>query len=226
VNRKELMARIKEHFRGRAIPTGGGLFASATGGNPLQDAVRSLDAYMKGNPAPEPGPALPKPQRSLADSSNPELSEEPAVEVRSSEDWGQEFDKFSADLDLVLTLMTGIGVTIAVLSIINTMLMSVTERIIEFGILKANGWSNRAVLKLVTLESAALGLAGGVCGSSLGWVATLLVNARWPDRIHLYASPQLLIFGVAFSTALGILGGMYPAMWASRMLPMDAIRRG
>jgi putative ABC transport system permease protein len=151
---------------------------------------------------------------------------ESSIEVRSSDDWAVEFKRFSADLDIFLIVLTSIGVTIAVLSIVNTMLMSVTERFIEFGILKANGWTNRNVLLLITFESALLGILGGLFGSGIGWIATLIVNANWHDRIHLYASPQLLIFGVVFSTVLGILGGLYPAIWASRMMPMDAIRRG
>jgi putative ABC transport system permease protein len=148
------------------------------------------------------------------------------VEVRDSDDWAGEFERFSADLDLFLLLMTGIGVTIAFVGIVNTMLMSVTERIIEFGILKANGWSNGEVLRLIAMESALLGFAGGIVGSAVGWVATLLINARWPTRIHLYASPKLLVFSLVFSVVLGVLGGLYPAWRASRMLPMEAIRRG
>jgi putative ABC transport system permease protein len=106
------------------------------------------------------------------------------------------------------------------------MLMSVTERFIEFGILKANGWSNEHVLLLIAFESAFLGVAGGIVGSILGWIATLAINAHWPTRIHLYAGPRLLIGSIAFSTILGVLGGLYPAIRASRMMPMDAIRRG
>lgn len=148
------------------------------------------------------------------------------IEVRSADEWAEEFKRFSADLEIFLLIMTSIGVTIAVLGIINTMLMSVTERFIEFGILKANGWSSGDVLRLITFESALLGVAGGVLGAALGWCATLVINAQWPTRIHLYASPQLLVFGLFFSTVVGILSGLYPALWASRMLPMDAIRRG
>lgn len=151
---------------------------------------------------------------------------ESGIEVRGSEDWAKEFSKFSADLDIFLLVLTSIGVTIAVLSIVNTMLMSVTERFIEFGILKANGWTNTNVLLLIGFESALLGLSGGIFGSTIGWIATQIVNANWSDRIHLHASPKLLFFGVVFSTILGILGGLYPAIWASRMMPMDAIRRG
>ncbi len=148
------------------------------------------------------------------------------IEVRSASDWAERFDEFAGDLDIMLGVLTAIGVTIAVLSIVNTMLMSVTERIIEFGILKANGWSKYDVLKLITVESALLGFAGGILGSSCGRLAAEVVNWTWPTRAHLYASPGLLVFGVVFATLLGVAGGLYPAFWAMRMMPMDAIRRG
>lgn len=148
------------------------------------------------------------------------------IEVRSPDEWAGEFKRFTADLDLFLLLMTGIGLTIAFVGIVNTMLMSVTERFIEFGILKANGWSNGEVLRLITCESAILGFAGGTIGALVGWLATLAINAHWATRIHLYASPKLLLFSLGFSTFLGIAGGLYPAFRASRMMPMDAIRRG
>jgi putative ABC transport system permease protein len=122
--------------------------------------------------------------------------------------------------------MTAVGVVIAVISIINTMLMSVSERTIEFGILRANGWSRRDLLKLITAESSLIGIAGGILGAFFGWVATLVLNQIWPDRLHLYATPGLLAFSVAFATVLGLIGGLYPAWLAGRMVPMDAIRRG
>lgn len=161
-----------------------------------------------------------------ANSDNPPLRKSPPLEVRSAEEWGEKIDEFSADLDLFLILITAIGVVIAVLSIVNTMLMSVSERIVEFGILKANGWSRFDVLRLITFESGIIGVAGGVFGSVLGWAVTLIANAQWPTRLNLFASPQLLLFAVLFSTTLGVLGGLYPAIWAMRMTPMDAIRRG
>ena len=148
------------------------------------------------------------------------------IEVRSPDDWADEFDSFMADLDLFLTLMTGIGVAIAVLSIVNTMLMSVTERRIEFGILRANGWSRGHVLRLVTFESALLGIAGGLIGATLGWIATHVVNWAFPERIHLHAGPGLLLISIAFSALIGAVGGAYPAWLAARLSPMEAIRRG
>ncbi|MFQ5734989.1 MAG: ABC transporter permease [Planctomycetaceae bacterium] len=149
-----------------------------------------------------------------------------SVEVRTADDWADRLQEFSADLDIFLGIMTGIGMTIAVLSIINTMLMSVTERIIEFGILKANGWSRRDVLKLITLESGVIGILGGILGACVGWIATQALNGYWPDRVMLYAGPELLAFSALFALVLGVIGGLYPAIWAMRMMPMDAIRRG
>jgi len=221
-DRQELGKRLTEQFKGREVP----------GGSPLEllkglSALSSLPGMLgQGNPV---GATTSKTsaakKKSLAKRKS-KMKSDSSIEVRSSDDWAQEFKRFSADLDIFLIVLTSIGVTIAVLSIVNTMLMSVTERFIEFGILKANGWTNRDVLLLITFESALLGILGGLLGSGLGWIGTTIVNANWHDRIHLYASPQLLIFGVVFSTVLGILGGLYPAIWASRMMPMDAIRRG
>jgi len=150
----------------------------------------------------------------------------PPIDVLNPDDWTARFNDVRGDLDILLGILTGIGLTIAVLSIMNTMLMSVSERVIEFGVLKANGWSKGSVLKLIGLESILLGLTGGILGSVFGWLGTRSVNALWPDRVHLYASPGLLLFGVVLSALLGILGGLYPAHWATRMSPMEAIRRG
>jgi putative ABC transport system permease protein len=161
-----------------------------------------------------------------AATSDTETKADSAVEVRDSNDWAREFKTLSEDLDLILGLLTAIGITIAFMSIVNTMLMSVTERFIEFGILKANGWSDGNVLSLIGTESGILGVGGGVLGSLFGWIATHAINAYWPTRIYLHAGPRLLLFSIGFSTLLGIVGGLYPALRASRMAPMDAIRQG
>src|SRR5262249_44172633 len=136
--------------------------------------------------------------------SNPpaEPTAEDAIEVRSAQDWGEKIAEFSSDLDIFLYLMTGIGVVIALLSILNTMLMSVAERLIEFGVLKANGWSAWDVMRLVTWESALLGLSGGILGCAAGWIAVQVVNSLFPTKLHLFASPGLLLFSLGFSTTL------------------------
>ena len=143
-----------------------------------------------------------------------------------AEDWSERFEEFSGDLNLFLSMITAIGLAIAVLSIVNTMMMSVTERTTEFGILRANGWSRGHIIQLMAWESGLLGICGGTVGVGIGLIAIRIVNWKWADRLQLYAGPELILFGILFSAALGIFGGLYPAWVAARMSPMDSIRRG
>jgi putative ABC transport system permease protein len=246
---EQIAQRIEDAFRGRRRevwqPGELGTAAGRSPRNAISEFFKALDRSLKSATLSQ-GAAQPDDEQTLASAAvdgsatltetsdvaaapaaaKQPTSAEPALEVRSALEWGEKFDDFSADLNLFLTIMTSIGVIIAVLSIVNTMLMSVTERIIEFGILKANGWSRRDVVRLITCESAILGIGGGLLGCGIGWGATHVVNWYWPDRIYLYASPMLLGFSILFSIVLGIVGGLYPAFWAMRMMPMDAIRRG
>jgi putative ABC transport system permease protein len=141
-------------------------------------------------------------------------------------EFGQRLASFSSELDIFLWLMNLIGVVIALLSILNTMLMSVSERLIEFGVLRANGWTGRDVLKLIVAESAVLGFCGGAIGCVLGVLGTYAVNWYFASKIYLYASPPLLLVSLLFAIVLGMIGGAYPAVMAIRMSPIDAIRRG
>ena len=207
-----LVKQIRELFKGREIQSTGNIAGAIATGHPLIDLLLAIQKWLAGG------------TRASTDMAT-DADAEP-IEVRTANDWAERFDEFSTDLNLFLGVMTGIGVVIAVLSIINTMLMSVTERIIEFGILKANGWGRRDGGMLITCESAVLGVAGGVIGCLLGWIGTDIINSTWPARLQLYASPSLLAFSLIFSTTLGIGGGLYPATWAMRLSPMEAIRRG
>ncbi len=106
------------------------------------------------------------------------------------------------------------------------MLMSTSERFLEFGVLRTNGWSQSNILGLVTLESAYLGLLAGLVGSVLTWLGTILANPFIGGGIHLGITPALFILGIALSVVMGTVGGLYPAWRAARLLPMDAIRLG
>jgi putative ABC transport system permease protein len=207
----ELIAAVQAKFRGRNVGHSKGLDA-LTSGSPV-DLLNAAANLLQGSAPAEPAP-------------DPAAPPEEALEIRSASDWGEKVKELSSDLDIFLYLMTGIGVVIALLSILNTMLMSVAERMIEFGVLKANGWSAWDILRLITWESALLGIFGGACGCLLGWAVVQFANWMLPTKLHLYASPGLLLFSLGFSTFLGVIGGLYPAWWAVRMSPMEAIRRG
>ena len=225
VSKSQLTENICKHFRGRRADD---WRANALVAFPEAGAINMLNAAAKllqGNGAASKD-APEETRQSSAKTEAEKTTDEEAIEVRSAQDWGDKIAEFSSDLDIFLYLMTGIGVVIALLSILNTMLMSVAERLIEFGVLKANGWSAWDVMKLITWESALLGLSGGVLGCLAGWVAVQVLNAIFPTKLHLFASPGLLLFSLVFSTVLGMIGGLYPAIWALKMSPMEAIRRG
>ena len=203
----DLAATVRQRFQGRTaqLPTA----------STAVDALTNLAMALSGGGLPSPSPG----GEAVAPT-------EAGLDVRSAQELGKEIRNFSADLDLFLVLMNSIGVVIALLSILNTMLMSVTERLTEFGVLRANGWSSWNVMHLVLSESAILGVCGGILGCLLGYAGTLVMNAQFPDKLNLYASPAVLLISLAFSTCLGTLGGLYPAWWSIRRSPMEAIRRG
>ena len=225
----ELIEQIESLFEGRepvaADPMATLLLMSGQTSNPVNRLFTFLDGQLKSTP-PNLEPNLPNQTTEDVPAVTRNSQNPLPIEIRRASDWADRFDEFTGDLDIFLTIMTGIGVTIAILSIINTMLMSVTERIIEFGILQANGWTKGDIVRLITFESALLGIGGGVLGITLGWTGTQVINWNWPEHVHLFASPTLLAFSLCFSIVLGMMGGLYPAIWATRMSPMEAIRRG
>jgi putative ABC transport system permease protein len=126
-------------------------------------------------------------------------------------------------LDLFLLLAVALAVLVGGVGIANTMLMSTSERFVEFGVMRTNGWSRRNVLTLVTTESAFLGVLSGLLGAGLATVAVLTVN-RFLEGFSLDLSPRLVAESLVATLAIATLSGLYPAWKASRMTPMDAIR--
>lgn len=231
---KALIKNIEDLFRGRSVAHWqSSLFSTRPGANPFQELATAIDLWLKSGkatPAAGSSPASGSTGGAVASagggSTKGSASSGPSsVELRSADDWAERFNEFSGDLNLFLAIMTTIGLVIAGLSIVNTMLMSVSERTIEFGVLRANGWSRGDILKLITLESGLLGGIGGLLGSLSGFAVTHILNGIWPERLHLYAGPELVLLGLAVSIGLGMLGGLYPAWYAARMSPMAAIRR-
>lgn len=146
------------------------------------------------------------------------------VEARSSTEWTAEFARLSVHLNLFLTITTALALVVGSVGIVNTMLMSVVERRVEFGILRANGWTRQNLLRLVTLESAYLGLLSGMIGTVTGWAAATLLDRMLP--ITLSTPPSLLAGAILLAVVLGVASGLYPAFRAARMEPMQAIRFG
>ena len=122
---------------------------------------------------------------------------------------------------------TLIASLVSALVVFNTMLMSISERTREIGILMALGWSRRSILKLVCGESALLAGAGGVAGILLGTAMAGFISGMdlVRGKIEPIVSLPFLVLVLLFFTALGVLGGIYPARKAARLSPAQALRQ-
>jgi putative ABC transport system permease protein len=150
----------------------------------------------------------------------------PGFDARSMNEAQANFSALMGQVDSFLLMTVSLALAVGIVGIVNTMLMSTTERFVEFGVLRTNGWSQMNVLTLVTLESAYLGLLSGLVGCGLAYVGTAVINQFLSGGIHLGMTPALLGMGIALSVIMGTLGGIYPAWRAASLIPMEAIRLG
>jgi putative ABC transport system permease protein len=124
-------------------------------------------------------------------------------------------------------ITSAIALAIGLFGVMNTMVMAVSERTREIGILRAVGWRPKSVLRLVLFEAVVLSLVGAAVGI-VGSVLLLKVLTRMPVVAGLIDSninPVLYVYGVVIAFAVGLLGGILPARRASRMLPTAALRQ-
>jgi len=150
----------------------------------------------------------------------------PGSDARSMSEAAANFGSLMGQVDSFLLMTVSLALVVGIVGIINTMLMSTTERFVEFGVLRTNGWSQTNILTLVTLESAFLGLLAGLIGCAAGVVGVVVANQFLSGGIQLGMTPSLLGLGVGLSIVMGTLGGLYPAWRAARLIPMEAIRLG
>lgn len=128
----------------------------------------------------------------------------------------------------VFTFMTTAAAMLALiiggLSVVNTMLMSVSERVREIGLKKAVGARTRHILTEFVTEAALIGLIGGVVGYLLGLALTTLLNGSDPSGGLFLVTPGLTALAIGFAVALGAVAGLLPAIRAARMDPVRALR--
>jgi putative ABC transport system permease protein len=118
-----------------------------------------------------------------------------------------------------------LAIVVGVLGVMNTMLMTVFERTHEIGILLAVGWKRRRIVYMVMLESALLGLLGGVLGVALG-AAGLRILETTPfirGLLEPDLSLRLMIISVAIAIFVGVVSGVYPGWRSSRLSPSIAL---
>lgn len=145
-------------------------------------------------------------------------------------------DEVQREIKIIQILLGGIGaiaLVVAVIGIGNTMTTSVYDRINEIGILKVLGCDPDELMGLFLLESGILGGIGGIIGLICSYgISAFGINRlgvkllEMPKNTQLAVIPGWLAFAsVVLAVVLGVAAGYLPAKWASKMKPIDAVRR-
>jgi putative ABC transport system permease protein len=123
---------------------------------------------------------------------------------------------------MLLAAIASVSLLVGGIGIMNIMLVSVTERTREIGLRMAVGARSRDILAQFLVEAVTLAVAGGVVGIAAGLVSaqTIASLANWTTDVPL----ESIALAFAFSAAVGIFFGFYPARKASRLDPIEALR--
>lgn len=132
------------------------------------------------------------------------------------------YQQVTGGIVALMTLISSIALLVGGIGVMNIMLVAVTERTREIGVRKALGAPRRAILTQFLIEAVLLTAMGGLLGILLGAGISGLVRLVSP--LPTYVSPWSVILGLLFSAVVGVFFGLYPAMRASRLDPVDSLR--
>ncbi|MGN6316484.1 ABC transporter permease [Trinickia sp.] len=142
--------------------------------------------------------------------------------VRNLSQIAQTAEGSSRVMAILLAAIASISLLVGGIGIMNILLVSVTERTREIGLRMAIGARRLHVLLQFLVEAVFLSVTGGIGGIAFGIAVSELITliARWPTVL----SPAAIVGGFAFSAAVGVFFGYYPAKKASRLDPIEALR--
>jgi len=142
--------------------------------------------------------------------------------VRNLSDMAAAQQEGAETMTLLLAGIALVSLVVGGIGIMNIMLVSVTERTREIGLRMAIGAKPRDILTQFLVEAIALSLIGGALGVAFGWGAAMLLVQRfgWPMLLQ----PEMVTLSLGFSAFVGVGFGLWPALKASRLDPIQALR--
>jgi len=141
---------------------------------------------------------------------------------------GKLTSQFDGQLDIMedfTALVVAIALSIGVLGVLNTMMMSVSERTREIGMLRALGWSRPLIARYIVLEGLMISVLGGAFGLLLGYLGTQLLTNVWQGgAIEAAYHPATFAKGMLVAVFVGVTAALYPAVRAANLRPVEALR--
>ena len=145
-------------------------------------------------------------------------------EFITAEKTKKQFESITTSVTLVASGVVGISLLVGGIGIMNIMLVSVTERTKEIGIAKALGASPQFILFQFLVEALLLSLLGGVIGLLLGYGLASMVSMFMPSSSGVMVPLWAIGLSFGFTTAIGVVFGLAPAVKAAKLNPVDALR--
>jgi putative ABC transport system permease protein len=133
------------------------------------------------------------------------------------------YRQMTAGIFAVLLGVVSLSLVVGGIVIMNIMLMVVTERTREIGLRKSLGARRRDIVWQILTESITLSTFGGLCGTALGFFAAWVVSQLTP--LPAIVEPWSVALGIAMTALVGLFFGLYPAMRAAALDPIEALRR-
>ena len=134
----------------------------------------------------------------------------------------KEVDVIIANWTIVLASIAGSSLLVGGIGIFSLMQIAISERLFEIGLRKATGATDGAIFLQFLIESVSLSVVGGTMGVILGSGITVLAGQAFEDGLSI--SPLGLGLSAAFAIIIGLSAGIFPALRASRLTPVEAIR--
>jgi len=151
--------------------------------------------------------------------------------ISSSKSMQETMSDVTQTMSLFLTAIAAVSLLVGAVSIANTMFTSVLEKTKEIGIMKSIGAKNSDIMMIFLLNSAIVGLVGGLLGICLGTgISSLLpllgmrMMGMGREGMTTVVTPMLLIYALLISIGIGMVAGVIPAYRASKLKPVDALR--
>lgn len=154
---------------------------------------------------------------------NDQANQKGSFYVSNQDAWKDDSAAFGNMISMVLGGIAGISLLVGGIGIMNIMLVTVTERTREIGIRRAIGAQRKAIVTQFLIEAGVICGIGGVIGVGLGTILSM-IGGQLLLQMKVLPSPLITIGSVLFAMLLGIIFGLYPAIKASGLQPVAALR--